>query len=198
VDTGPEQRLIGVDIPKTADQFLVEDDRLDLGGATAQTLFEPCRRESALEWLATKSSVKTDQIIAMEMNDAAELALIGEAEIETVVELDRQPLETKRWLLVRYRAQPAGHTQVDHDRGAIVEIDNEVLGASSDTEYDAPFDTGENVFDAVVGKHPGEIANVQGTDALTDDLVDQRAADGLDLWEFWHTRTVVLRSRRGG
>jgi hypothetical protein len=150
MDTGLKERLVGVDIPETTYKRLVEDYGLDLAGATSQAFFEPRRREAALEWFAAKPLFKLDQIIAMEMDDATEFALIGEAEIETVVELDRQPLETQGWRIVRYGAQPPGHPQVDDDRGPIVQIKNEVFGASSDTENSVSFDAGENVFDTVV------------------------------------------------
>jgi hypothetical protein len=33
---------------------------------------------------------------------------------------------------------------------------------------------------------------------LTDELVDQGAADGFDLGEFWHTRMMVVRLVRRG
>ena len=132
------------------------------------------------------------------MDDAAELALIGETKIETVRELDRQALEAKWRLVMGDRAQPAGHPQVDDDGGVIVEVDNEVLGAAADAADGASFDPREDVFDPVAGEDAGKIADTQRADALTDDLVDQGAADGFDLGEFWHTRMTVARLERRG
>ena len=132
------------------------------------------------------------------MDDAAELALIGETKIEAVRELDRQAFEAKGRLLMGDRAQPAGHPQVDDDGGVIVEVDNEVLGAPADTADDASLDSGQDVFDPVAAQDAGKIADTQRTDTLTDNLVDQGAADGFDLGKFWHTRTTVARYKGHG
>jgi hypothetical protein len=136
---------------------------------------------------------ETIEIVAVHVDDAAELALIGESKILAVRELDRQAFEAKWRLLVRDCAQPAGHPQVDDDGGLVVEVDNEVLGAPADTENGASRDSSEDVLDPVGGQDAGKIADTQRADALTDDLVDQRAPDGFDLGEFWHTRTMVAR-----
>ena len=132
------------------------------------------------------------------MDDAAELALIGETKIEAVRELDRQAFEAKWRLLMGDRAQPAGHPQVDDDGGVIVEVDNEVLGAPADTADGASCDPRQDVFDPVAAEDAGKIADTQRADALTDDLVDQGAADGFDLGQFWHTRTTVARFKGHG
>ena len=132
------------------------------------------------------------------MDDAAELALIGETKIEAVRELDRQAFEAEWRLLMGDRAQPAGHPQVDDDGGVVVEVDNQVLGAAADTADGASLDPGQDVFDPVAAEDAGKIADPQRADALTDDLVDQGAADGFDLGEFWHTRMTVARLERRG
>ena len=87
---------------------------------------------------------------------------------------------------------------MDHDRGAVVEIDDQVLGAPADALDNSPPNMRQNIVDALITEDPGEIADMQRVDALTNDLVDQRAADGFDFREFWHTRTTDLRSVRNG
>ena len=87
---------------------------------------------------------------------------------------------------------------MDDDGGFIVEVDNEVLGAPSDAADDPSFDPGQDVFNSVTGEHAGKIIDPQRADPLTDDFVDQGAADGFDLGKFWHTRMTVVRPRRGG
>ena len=87
---------------------------------------------------------------------------------------------------------------MDNDGGVVVEVDNEVFGAPADTTDDASFDPSQDVFDSVVRKNARKIADREGVDPLTDDLVDQGASDGFDLGEFWHTRTTVVRLRRRG
>src|SRR5215217_1918134 len=95
-------------------------------------------------------------------------------------------------------AQPAGHSQVDNDGGVVIEVDNEIFGAPADTPDNTSLDPGEDVFDPVAGQDAGKIADTQRTNTLTDDLVDQGAADGFDLGEFWHTRTAVARHKDHG
>jgi hypothetical protein len=87
---------------------------------------------------------------------------------------------------------------VNDDGRVIVEVDNEVLGASANTADGAPLDSSEDVFDPVARQDAGKIANTQRPDALTDDLVDQGAANGFDFGEFWHTRMTVARMERCG
>jgi hypothetical protein len=198
VDSRPEQRLVDVDIAQTADEALVEEDGLDLARSAPQALFQPCRREFTLERLTAKSLLKTIEIVSVRVDDAAELALIGETKIEAVRELDCQAFEAEWRLLMRDRAQPTGHPQVDDYGGVIVEVDNEVLGSSADTADGASLDPGEDVFDPVACQDAGKIANPQRPDTLTDDLIDQGAADGFDLGEFWHTRMTVARLERCG
>ena len=96
------------------------------------------------------------------------------------------------------RAQPAGHPQVDDNGGIVVEVDDEVLGAPADTADRAPFDPGQDIFDSLIGENAGKIADAERADPLTDDLVEQGAPDGFDLWEFWHTRTTVARLEGNG
>ena len=132
----------------------------------------------------------------MDMGDATELALIGETKIEVIGELDRQVFKAERRLLSWDRAQPAGHPQVDDNRGIVVEVDDEVLGAPADAADSASFDPGQDVFDPVIGKNSRKIADAERADPLTDDLVEQGAPDSFDFGEFWHTRTTVLRLER--
>ena len=82
---------------------------------------------------------------------------------------------------------------MDDDGGVVVEVDNQVLGAAADSTNGASFDPGQDIFDAGTGENAGKIGDPQRADPLTDELVDQGAADGFDLGEFWHTRTMVAR-----
>jgi hypothetical protein len=82
---------------------------------------------------------------------------------------------------------------VNDDRGAIIEVDEQILSAAADAPHRPTSDAGENIVYTLAPEDSGEITHSQRVDALTNDLVDQRAPDGFDLREFWHTRTVVLR-----
>jgi hypothetical protein len=198
VDSRPEQRLIDVDISQTTDETLVEEHGLDLARAAPQALFKPRRREFALERLTAKPLFEKTKIVAVRVNDATELPLIGEPKIEAVGELDCQAFKAKWRLLVWDHAQPAGHPQVDDDSSVIVEVDNEVLGTPADTTNDTSFDPNQDVFDSSIGENARKITDPERADPLTDDLVDQGAPDGFDLGQFWHTRTMVVRRERRG
>ncbi len=95
-------------------------------------------------------------------------------------------------------AQPAGHAQVDNDGGSVIENDDEVLGAAADVLDDAARDASEYVFAAMTVKNSGEISDFERLDALPDDLVEQGAANGFDLGQFWHTRVTNPRPVRVG
>jgi hypothetical protein len=82
---------------------------------------------------------------------------------------------------------------VDHDGGVVVQLDNEVFGAPANTADGASCDPRQDVFDSVVREDAGKITDTQRVNALTDDLVNQGAADSFDLGQFWHTRTAVAR-----
>jgi hypothetical protein len=109
VNSGAEQGLVDVNVAEAANQRLIEKNRLDLPWAASQALFKPCGRETSFERLATQPSIQTIEIIAMSVDDPAELALVGEAQVEAVVELDRQSLEAERRFLSRNRAESPGH-----------------------------------------------------------------------------------------
>ena len=78
---------------------------LILPGAPPQALCEPRRREPTLERLTAKSLLERSSDRPGAVDDAAELALIGETKIEAVRELDRQAFEAKWRLLMGDRAQ---------------------------------------------------------------------------------------------
>lgn len=191
VDPGAKERFVRVDVAETADQRLIEEDGLDLAGATAQALLEPCRGKSSLQWFATQPLLEAVQFVVVQMKDPSEFALIREAEIGSIVELDGQVFESKRRLTMRDGAQPAGHAQMDDDRGAVIEVQDEVLRPPPDALDDAVLNARQNVLDTLAAEDAGEGADTQRVNALTDKFGDQGAADGFDLGEFWHTRVTI-------
>src|SRR3954465_9439985 len=99
VDSCSEKGLVDVDIAQTTDESLVEEHGLDLAWPAPQALSEPCGGEFTLERLTAQPLFEQAEIIAIDVNDATELALVGETQIETVVEFDREVFEAKRRLL---------------------------------------------------------------------------------------------------
>src|SRR4051812_40743148 len=166
MDSRLEERLVDVDIAQTTDEALVEEHGLDLAWAAPQALLKPRGCKFTLERLTAKPLLEQAEIVAINVNDATELALVGESQIESVGELDRQALEAK-WRLYSWdRAQPAGHPQVDDDGGIVVELDNQILGAATDTTHGASFDPRQDIFDAGTGQNAGIIGDPQRADPL--------------------------------
>lgn len=161
VDSRLEKGLVDVNVPEPADQPLIEKYRLDLSRASPQPLLKPGRGETTFEWLLAQPLIQTVEIITKDVDDPAEFALVRKAQIETIVELDRKPLEAKRRLFMRHRAQSPGHTQVDDDRRAIVEINDQVLGAPPDAMDNPASDPCANVFNALVPQDSGKISETQ-------------------------------------
>lgn len=69
--------------------------------------------------------------------------------------------------------KPAGHAQVDHDGGIVIEVKEQVLGAAPDILKCSPLNALQNVFWRIRAEHAGEIANVQADDLLTDDAFEK-------------------------
>jgi len=87
---------------------------------------------------------------------------------------------------------------VHNDGSVVIEVDNQIFSAPADAPDNTSLDPGEDVFDSVARQDAWKIAHSQRADTLTNDLVDQGAADGFDLWEFWHTRLTVARFKEDG
>jgi histidine triad (HIT) family protein len=197
VDAGAKERFVDVDVAEAADQPLVEQDGLDLAGAAAQALLKPLRGELLFQRLTSKALLQARQLVVLKVGDAAELALVGEAQVEVAVELDGQSLEAERGLGAWYGTQLAGHAQVNDDGRPIVKFDNQVLGTAPDLGDFAPLDACQDILGAVATEHAREVGEAQGEDVPADDLVDQGAANGFDLGEFWHTRVAIGSPERG-
>jgi hypothetical protein len=86
MDPSSEQRLVGVDVAHARDDPLVEDQRLDGGGPTGDGAVEVVNGEARRERLGAELGLERARVGCWTVGDAAELALVREAEVAAVVQ----------------------------------------------------------------------------------------------------------------
>ena len=96
-------------------------------------------------------------------------------------------LEAERGVGPGGEHETAGHPQVDHQIGAVVEGKEEVLAAPLDGDYAATDEARGGGVDPFWTHDPWEGGGANADDRPADDAIEQRATDGFDFGEFWHT-----------
>ena len=157
-------------------------------------LTEPGRREFSAQRFESQALFECQQLIILEMDDAAKLPLIRKSKIESILEIDRQSLEALGRLVVRDRTQATGHAQMHHHGGAIIEIENQVFGSPADCHHLMTGNARQYVFDTFVAEDTGKIDDAERLNPATDDAIDERTANGFDFGKFWHTQAIVVRA----
>jgi hypothetical protein len=79
VNSGSEERFIGVNVADSSDQALVKDEGLDWSRSTAKDCLQIRRCESGFEWLRSEFCLEWSPGFRRPPFDAAKLTLIGEA-----------------------------------------------------------------------------------------------------------------------
>jgi hypothetical protein len=113
--------------------------------------------------------------------------LVGEAELVSPRELQRQVLEPEGRHSLPKDLEATGHPEVDEEGAAVVEPEEQVLAATSQVDDLAPDEASPGRLDAERSDDAGELADAEPLDRPTDDPVEQRSSHGFDFWEFWHT-----------
>ncbi len=180
VNPGPEERLVNVDVAESGDQVLVEEQALHLAASSKDHLAEAIGRERRREGFWAEATVQGPEQVAVDVEDPAELALVGESQLGAVVQPDRQVLEPDRGVRGHCDLERAGHAEVNEEGGPVVEVGDEVFAAPTETREGPPDHGRENgvpgrAEDAHERPDPGR------DDATADHMVHQGAADGLDL-----------------
>jgi hypothetical protein len=62
---------------------------------------------------------------------------------------------------------------MDDERGAVVEVENQILRAPAHAHHAATGDASKHIFEPIAREHAGEIAKLDPGDALTDDTIEQ-------------------------
>lgn len=186
VDAGPEQGFVGVDIAETSDERLVEDGTLDLRGSALQGGIEPRGGEIARQRFRAKAPVQCLDDILIDVKDAAELALVGKPEVPSVVEVEGEVLESERRIAAFDKLHLAGHPEMDNERGAVVQWEDEVLATPSDVDHGTTNEVGGGPGGGVP-KDARKRLELDVGNGPAEELVADGAADCFDFREFRHT-----------
>src|SRR3712207_1636392 len=95
MQSGTEERLVDVDVPEAGNQRLIEKHALQLAGTPGERGGERFGGKRGREWLRSEPAIERRDVVRQQVQDAAELALVGEAKVLPAIELDRQVLEAQ-------------------------------------------------------------------------------------------------------
>ena len=193
VETGHEQRLVGVDVAETCHHPLIEQDRLEASRSPGEPGRERLRCERGVERFRAESSVETDDVLRQDVEDATEFALIREPEVLAVIESSSQMLKAKRRGVARRQLKRAGHAKVDQERGAVVQFEAEVFAAAHDVDDGSPDGPRPRRLRPERANDAGEIADAEIRDRPTADAIDEGSTNSFDFGEFWHTGVLLVR-----
>ncbi len=82
---------------------------------------------------------------------------------------------------------------MNHQRGAVVEVKEQVFGAAADGRDFPSDDPRGNCLDLLLPHNAGEGGRAQSHNGPADDERGKGAADGLDFGKFWHTSSGTLQ-----
>ena len=97
MDPGAIQRFININIAQTGDQVLIEKGVLDLAGTASEADRRAIRQSGAGERFGSQLAIEEVDRVFIGKDDATELALVAEAKICAIGEVDGEMLEADRW-----------------------------------------------------------------------------------------------------
>lgn len=195
--TGSEQGFVDINIAEAGDAPLIEERALEFGGAASESCGEETRSEPGLERFGAYRLFHTIELVRHQVQDAAKLALIREAEGRAVIEVEHEVLEPERRGGTWQDLKHAGHPQMRHEERVVVEGEEEVLAAAPDPSDCLADQAGAGRFDAKWPDDTGKGSNSKIGDRAAGDLVKESSTDGLYLGEFWHTANLSSHVGRG-
>jgi len=190
MDLRTPERLVGVDVADAGHDALVEQHGLDRGLAPGEPGGEVRDGELMFERFRPEHRGEAGEIGGQ--RDEAELARVGKAQLLAAVELHANMHPAVRLMrgLIRRHVQAAGHFQVN-DQQVMVEMAEDVFGATGDGAKGLAVETRAEVFRRGPAQHPRPI----GPD-VERGAADQRAAqpadDGFDFGQFRHGSRVQM------
>jgi hypothetical protein len=99
VNSGAEERLVGVNVSDAGDRFLVEKHGLDRRTATSEEFRQASRGERPRQWLPAESLAEVVPVSAgRQESHAAELPLVRESQLVSVVEGQSEVFKAQRRL----------------------------------------------------------------------------------------------------
>ena len=185
MNAGQEERLVGVDVADAGHDGLVEQQRFHGRPASMQSRAQHLGGEAPVQRFGPELAGHTPEIA--HQPDAAELARVGEGQplASGQVEPGTQMRSREDWIVAAHHFEPAGHAQVDDQRFARVQPDDQVFGAAPHIDHDP-------VADALIqGNRVGlgqraRPEDVCGDETLADQVRAQLGGKGFDFREFGH------------
>lgn len=187
------ERLVHVDVAEAGDASLVQQHRLHRRGAARESLPEVRRRERLVDGLRAEAGREKRGYIA-DKRPGAELPQVAPAEVVPTIQQETGALE---WFGRRQRRPPhhaTGHPQMGDERGAIIQLKQEVLSATAKLLDAAPDEVGlEDVQRDTDEAGQGGRVGIDPDDHTASHQRGKVAADGFDFGELWHPLRVRIR-----
>jgi hypothetical protein len=120
-------------------------------------------------------------------DESAEFPLVAEANVRSITEMEGDMLEPDGRVVGGHQQQASGHPEVGDEDETVVEVKREVLAAAARASHGAA-NEGACGVDAGKGgfEDGGEVAQGDSGNGLAGHMRIEDAADGFDLWQFWH------------
>ena len=177
-----KEGLVDIDVAEAGDAPLIEEGALELGGPSRQATAENLRSEASLQRLWSHCAIKDFDLIRHEVEHPPELALIGEPEVDAIVEFQRQMLKAKRGGGSWRELENARHAEVNHDAGFVIEQEEEVFAAAADIFDPSCRYPCSGRIDAQWSHDAIEHADFEIGDRAPGDAVDEPETNGFDFW----------------
>jgi hypothetical protein len=138
--------------------------------------------EATREWLGSEAVIEVIDRGSIGEDNPAELALVAEAKVVAVVEVNGEVLEADGRSLTVDEEETAGHPEVDDEREVIVQMQEEVLAAPTGIADRAADDRWDGL-DAIKRclEYGREFAQCYTLDGLAHDDRMEDAADRFDF-----------------
>lgn len=135
VDTGKPERLVGIDVADTGDRALAQELGLDPAVAGLERGPEIDRSEVLVEglWSESVKCRQTRVVTGINHCNPTETSDIAKDEAAAVIEQPGGALVGIDGVIGRIEAQLACHSEVNYQLTIIVELDDQVLPASTDS-----------------------------------------------------------------
>ncbi len=187
VEPGTEECLVDVDVAETGDDRLIEQDAFQTTAPATEQLSQQIGRETTREGLGAETRIERGDLGHLDVENAAELTLIGETNLCTVVQHNREMLKAFRRCAGGQVNQISGHPEVDQQGGSVVEIDDQVFAATTEFRDTTTLEANTDGLGIVVADNSREIPESQRDDLAADQRRFETPANRFDFRQFWHT-----------
>ncbi len=130
MDTCTEKGFVDIDVSQSGDPALVEERRFDGRCTPLEALREDFGSEHRIKRFRTQETVVIVVTGRFNMQNPTELALVREAQVVVIIELEGEMLEAEWSGGAGNNLQHAGHPQVHRYERFVVQHQEQVLGAA--------------------------------------------------------------------